>query len=63
MVSSEENGKSKTYETYRDLDTIQKRKEKNRQRNLVKEPALQCPSILTSYLKDSVSSSSSFIQQ
>lgn len=63
VVSSEENGKSKTYKTYRDLDTIQKRKEKNRQRNLVKEPALQCLSILTSYLKDSVSSFSSFIQQ
>lgn len=37
LVSSEENGKSKTYETYRNLDIIQKRKKKRRQRNLVRE--------------------------
>lgn len=28
VVSAEENGKSKTYKTYRDLDIIQKRKKR-----------------------------------
>lgn len=37
LVSSEENGRSKTYKTYRDLDIIHKRKKKSRQRNLVRE--------------------------